>query len=104
DGLEWCQMILNHNTGLPHHLQHYDFFEGQSDFRSIPGFSRDLAAMMHNLDFYLAWMRKIREAIAAGEAVNLLREYLPTIRDKDNHDISTFEILKGKLPKLFEGV
>lgn len=104
DGLEWCQMVFNYNTGLPHHLQHYDFFEGQSDFRSIPGFSRDLAAMMHNLDFYLAWMSKIREAIAAGEAVNLLEEYLPTIQDKDNHDISTFEILKEKLPELFEGI
>lgn len=104
DGLEWCQMVLNYNTGLPHHLQHYDFFECQSDFRSIPGFSRDLSAMMHNLDFYLAWMKKIREAIAGREAVTLLKEYLPTIWDKDGHDISTFEILKEKLPELFEGV
>jgi len=103
DGLEWCQMVLNHNTGLPHHLQHYDFFESQSSYRSIPGFSRDLAAMMHNLDFYLAWMKKVQEAIANGEAITLLREYLPTINDQDGHAISSFEMLKDKLPELFEG-
>jgi queuine/archaeosine tRNA-ribosyltransferase len=104
DGLEWCQMAVNYDTALTNHLQHYDFFEVQSDWRSVPGYSRDLSALMHNLDFYLAWMKTIREVMAKDEAINLLREYLPIVRDKNGDKKSTFEMLKEKLPELFEGV
>lgn len=97
DGLEWCQMVLNYDTALLHHTQHYDFFEGQSDFSSIPGFSRDLAALMHNLTFYLDWMKRIQQALASHSTIEFLEEYFR----KYMRDEGYLEILKKKLPELF---
>jgi len=102
DGLEWCQMVVNYDSGLINHLQHYDFFDVQSEWGSIHGYSRDLSALMHNLSFYLDWMERTREAMAKDEAINLLQEYLPIIRDENGKEKSTFEMLEEKLPELFE--
>ena len=101
DGLEWCQMVINHDTALPYHLQHYDFFDCQSDWHSIHGYSRDLAALTHNLAFYYQWMEQIREAIRQGQAISLLQDFLPIVRDKNSVEKHMFNMLKEQLPALF---
>lgn len=62
DGLEWCQTVVDHETGLLHHFSQGDFFRqqsrwGRSDISYIP---RTLA---HNLEFYRDWMSRLADAL-----------------------------------------
>lgn len=100
DGLEWCQMVINHDTAMPYHLQHYDFFDLQSNWSSIYGVSRDLAVLTHNLEFYDQWMGQIREAIKQND-ISLLQKFLPVVQNKNGIEVNTFEVLKKQLPELF---
>lgn len=101
DGLEWCQMIINYNTALLNHMKFYDFFESQSDWADQPGIIRDLAALMHNIEFYISWMTQIHTAISREETMNILREYLPLSWDKKGQIIDPLDLLVKAVPELF---
>ncbi len=102
DGLEWCQMIIDYNTALLNHMKFYDFFEYQSDWADQPGIIRDLAALMHNIDFYILWMTQIHTAINRGETMDILREYLPLARDEKGQIIHPLDLLIKAVPELFD--
>ncbi len=102
DGLEWCQMILNYNTALLHHMKHYDFLEYQSDWSAQPGIKRELAALMHNLEFYISWMMQLHTAINRNEIIEFLNNYLPLTTDKKGQIIHPLDLLKNKIPELFQ--
>jgi hypothetical protein len=101
DGLEWCQMIINYNTALLHHMKHYDFMEYQSDWASKPLLPRQLAALFHNLAFYISWMTQLRTAIDKGEIINFLNDYLPLAWDKKGQIITPLDLLTKAIPELF---
>jgi len=102
DGLEWCQMIVNYNTAILNHMKFYDFFKYQSDWAGQPGIIRELAALMHNIDFYILWMTRIHNAISRGETMDILREYLPMTRDKKGQIIHPLDLLIKTVPELFD--
>ncbi|MFC1945430.1 ATP-binding protein [Chloroflexota bacterium] len=101
DGLEWCQMVINYNTALPNHMKFYEVFKDQSDWAGQPGIRRDLAALMHNIDFFISWMTQIHSAIHRGETIDILREYLPLVQDKKGQIINPLDLLIKALPELF---
>lgn len=102
DGLEWCQMILNYNTALLHHMKHYDFLEYQSDWAGQPGIKRELAALMHNIEFYISWMTRIHTAIDRDEVIDLLNDYLPLTWDRKGQILNPLDLLTKTIPELFQ--
>lgn len=76
DGLEWCQTVVDHNTGLLYHLAQADFFARQTAW-SEAGLSFQARTLVHNLEFYASWMRRLRTAIANETVVDFCRHNFP---------------------------
>ena len=76
DGLEWCQTVVDHETGLLYHLSQANFFHQQTAWgdMDISFHSKTLA---HNLTFYSDWMQRLRQAVHTGDEVNFFRFNLP---------------------------
>ena len=77
DGLEWCQTVVDHDTGLLFHLSQSDFFRQQTAWgeEDISFQARTLA---HNLTFYTDWMQRLRLAIHSGGIVDFCHFNFPS--------------------------
>ena len=76
DGLEWCQTVVDHDTGLLFHLSQADFFEKQTEWCDA-GLSFQARTLAHNLEFYTDWMQRLRYRIRTGKGVDFCRFNLP---------------------------
>ncbi len=76
DGLEWCQTVVDHDTGLLYHLSQADFFAKQTAW-SEEGFSFSARTLAHNLEFYVSWMKRLQTAISNGTIVDFCRRNFP---------------------------
>ena len=76
DGLEWCQTVVDHDTALLYHLSQADFFAGQTRWADA-GLSFHARTLAHNLEFYAAWMQRLRAAMANGKVVEFCRHNFP---------------------------
>lgn len=76
DGLEWCQTVVDHETGLLYHLSQADFFATQTVW-SETGLSFQARTLAHNLEFYASWMHRLRAAIANGTVIDFCRHNFP---------------------------
>lgn len=76
DGLEWCQTVVDHDTGLLFHLSQSDFFRRQTAWGDgdVSFHARTLA---HNLTFYADWTQRLRQAIHHGDGINFCRFNFP---------------------------
>lgn len=76
DGLEWCQTVVDHDTGLLFHLTQSDFFRQQTAWgeEDIAFQTRTLA---HNLTFYVDWMHRLRKSVRDGNVVSFCRFNFP---------------------------
>ena len=76
DGLEWCQTVVDYESGILFHLSQADFFKGQTKWgdRDLPFQAFVLA---HNLEFYADWLSRLRHAIHAGEGIAFARTNFP---------------------------
>lgn len=61
DGLEWCQTVVDHDSGFLFHLSQADFFIGQSAW-SDTDFPFHIKVLAHNLEFYRDWMARLQRA------------------------------------------
>jgi hypothetical protein len=61
DGLEWCQMVVDHDSGFLFHLSQADFFIGQTAW-SDTDFPFHIKVLAHNLEFYRDWMARLQRA------------------------------------------
>ena len=77
DGLEWCQTVVDHETGLLYHLAQADFFARQTVW-SEAGLSFQARTLVHNLEFYASWMKRMRASIANETVVDFCRHNFPT--------------------------
>lgn len=66
DGLEWCQTVVDHSTGLLSHFQHWDFVRHQTDWGNNEILPYIQSALMHNLAFYDQFMRSLQECSDLG--------------------------------------
>lgn len=76
DGLEWCQTVVDHDTGLLYHLSQADFFAKQTAWFDA-GLSFQARTLVHNLEFYASWMQRLRVAIANETVVDFCRNNFP---------------------------
>lgn len=76
DGLEWCQTVVDHNTGLLYHLSQADFFTKQTTWFDA-GLSFQARTLAHNLEFYTSWMQRLRVAAANETVVDFCRNNFP---------------------------
>jgi len=76
DGLEWCQTVVDHNTGLLYHLSQADFFAKQTSW-SEAGLSFQARTLAHNLEFYASWMKRLRAAIANKTVIDFCLHNFP---------------------------
>jgi hypothetical protein len=76
DGLEWCQTVVDHDTGLLYHLTQSDFFRGQTTWGDT-GLSFHARTLAHNLEFFSGWIKRLRYAINEGRVVDFCRHNLP---------------------------
>lgn len=62
DGLEWCQTVVDYNTGALFHFSQADFFSRQTCWggEDLPF---QLRTILHNLQFYNGWMKRLRNSI-----------------------------------------
>ena len=62
DGLEWCQTVVDCETGLLYHFSQSDFFAEQTAWYNA-GLSFQARTLAHNLEFFSDWMRRLRDAV-----------------------------------------
>jgi len=76
DGLDWCQTVVDYETGTLHHPLQLDMYQYQSSWgrdESVTFFTR---CYMHNLEFYNKWMSDLQKAIASGKELEMMQRYL----------------------------
>jgi len=77
DGLEWCQTVVDHESGLLYHLSQADFFASQTAWGDDDKLSFQARALAHNLEFFSDWMRRLREAVSQDRLSEFCRSNLP---------------------------
>lgn len=77
DGLEWCQTVVDHETGLLYHLSQADFFAGQTAWGNDNKLSFQVRTLAHNLEFFADWMRRLRDAANQNWLPDFCRANLP---------------------------
>ncbi|MEW5708610.1 MAG: hypothetical protein AB1830_06835 [Pseudomonadota bacterium] len=75
DGLEWCQTVVDHQTGKLFHFQQWDLFKEQTEWGSNGAMPYIQSALMHNLVFYQTFMAGLRDALINNTAEEFLRHY-----------------------------
>ena len=75
DGLEWCQTVVDHQSGRLLHFQQWDLIRHQTEWgeRSVLPYVQSV--LMHNLAFYREFMPRLHEVIHHGGAESFLRQY-----------------------------
>ena len=75
DGLEWCQTVVDHETGKLFHFQQWDLFRHQTEWGQNHSLPYIQSVLMHNLEFYEQFMADLHESIADNTAEVLLRRF-----------------------------
>lgn len=76
DGLEWCQTVVDHETGRLFHFQQWDLFRGQTEWGCNGTLPFIQSVLMHNLEFYRMFMGDLREALMNASAEDMLSRYV----------------------------
>ena len=75
DGLEWCQTVVDHETGRLLHFQQWDLIRHQTEWGQCPVLPYAQSVLMHNLDFYREFMKKLHEAIHREDTESFIQQY-----------------------------
>jgi len=76
DGLEWCQTVVDHETGKLFHFQQWDLFRDQTDWGRNGALPYIQSVLMHNLDFYRQFMEDLRNAMRNSASEEFLRTHV----------------------------
>ena len=72
--------VVDHETALLLHFQQWDFVQKQTEWGSNGTLPYIHSALMHNLDFYTAFMRTLHDAAKQHALHEVLASYLPEER------------------------
>ena len=75
DGLEWCQTVVDHETGKLFHFQQWDLFCHQTEWGQNNALPYIQSVLMHNLDFYARFMADLHDAVRDDGAIEFLRQF-----------------------------
>ena len=76
DGLEWCQTVVDHESGRLFHFQQWDLFRHQTDWGSNDALPYIQSVLMHNLIFYRQFMADLHESITNNTTEDFLRQFV----------------------------
>ncbi|MBT3484242.1 MAG: hypothetical protein HOG03_06750 [Desulfobacula sp.] len=79
DGLDWCQTVVDFESGTLHHPLHLDLYKHQSNWgndKAISFFSR---CYLHNLEFYKNWMLSLHNSLVNNQAEKMMQKYLSSM-------------------------
>ncbi len=82
DGLEWCQTVVDHNTGMLFHFQQWDLLREQTEWGANGVLPYIQSALIHNLRFYGQFMQELRVSLESDMVQEFLARYLPENRTK----------------------
>jgi len=88
DGLEWCQTVVDHESGLLYHLSQADFFAGQTAWGDDDKLSFQARTLPHNLEFFSDWMRRLRDAVRHNRLSEFCRSNLPPRASRHVADVA----------------
>lgn len=77
DGLDWCQTVVDFDSGKLHHPLQLDLYEHQSEYGSDKNLSFLARCYAHNLEFYRLWMEMLKQAIENDGQMAMLENYFP---------------------------
>lgn len=75
DGLEWCRTVVDHQNDRLNHFQHFDLFTYQTGVADLmvarealddPGIDFAGKVAFHNIDYFLKFGERLREAVGTG--------------------------------------
>lgn len=75
DGLEWCQTVVDHETGRLFHFQQWDLFRDQTEWGQDNALPYIQSVLMHNLVFYERFMVDLQESIKDDTTETILGRY-----------------------------
>ena len=75
DGLEWCQTVVDHETGRLLHFQQWDLICDQTEWGQCSGLPYIQTVLMHNLSFYCKFMASLYDAIHFGDVESFIEKY-----------------------------
>lgn len=75
DGLEWCQTVVDHESGRLFHFQQWDLFRYQTEWGRNDSLPYIQSVLMHNLIFYRQFMTDLHESITNNTAEDFLRQF-----------------------------
>lgn len=78
DGLEWCQTVVDHRSGLLYHFQQREILQGQPELSLINGLPYAQATLIHNLVFYKQWMAELRDKFYSGHSSEFSSHFFST--------------------------
>lgn len=79
DGLDWCQTVVDFESGTLHHPLHLDLYKHQSNWgkdKTISFFSR---CYLHNLEFYKNWMLSLHNSLVNNQVEKMMQKYLSSM-------------------------
>ncbi len=103
DGLEWCRVASDAESGKLFHFHQADFFMWQSEVSespvvreamNSPGVEYSGKVVFHNLDFYRRWMSDLRKYLPTGKIERFLSSKLP-------RGTSDMSLLEKAIPEVF---
>jgi len=92
DGLEWCRTVVDHGSSRLFHFHQWDLLRNQTSWGDNGTLPYIQSALMHNLEFYRAFMTELRESLMNDAAETFLRRYAPTIKHRSLWAQSTEEL------------
>jgi len=75
DGLEWCQTVVDHETGMLLHFQQWDFVKSQTQWGGNAVLPFIQSVLMHNLQFYNQFMQDLRNALMDDMPQRIFERY-----------------------------
>ncbi|MDB1124692.1 hypothetical protein [Vibrio algarum] len=75
DGLDWCQTVVDYDTGTLHHSLHLDLYMHQSKWGNESSLDFHTRCYLHNLEFYENWMKIIRNCNTYESMKELINLY-----------------------------
>jgi len=76
DGLDWCQTVVDFESGTLHHPLHLDLYKHQSHWGSDNDISFFSRCYLHNLEFYKSWELSLQSALLNNQAERMIQKYL----------------------------
>lgn len=91
DGLEWCQTVVDHETGLLYHFAQADFFTKQTEWLESKDLSFQARTLVHNLEFFVGWMNKLRRVREENNLLEFCSSHLGNNAFQTLKDIAGWE-------------